>query len=85
MRRYLAKRALRPGLIIWVPCCLFALIFALTYPGRPVNGQDLATWLTSSDSHSQRAIGSTVSATMPRAAAGRAPARPHSTAPSIRQ
>jgi hypothetical protein len=41
----LAKRALRPGLITWAACYLFALIFALTYPGRPPNDQDLATWL----------------------------------------
>jgi hypothetical protein len=42
----LAKRAMRPGLITWAACYLFALIFALTYPGRPANDQDLATWLS---------------------------------------
>jgi hypothetical protein len=42
----LGKRALRPGLITWAACYLFALIFALTYPGRPANDQDLATWLS---------------------------------------
>lgn len=42
----LGKRVLRPGLITWAACYLFALIFALTYPGRPANDQDLATWLS---------------------------------------
>ncbi len=42
----LAKRAMRPGLITWAACCLCALVFALTYPGRPADGQDLATWLS---------------------------------------
>ena len=42
----LARRAVRPGLITWAACYLFALIFALTYPARPANDQDLATWLS---------------------------------------
>jgi hypothetical protein len=42
----LAKRAMRAGPITWAACYLFALIFALTYPGRPANDQDLATWLS---------------------------------------
>lgn len=42
----LAKRAVRPGLIAWAGCYLFALAFALTYPGRPANDQGLATWLS---------------------------------------
>jgi hypothetical protein len=42
----LAKRAIRPGLITWAGCYLFALILALTYRGRPANDQDLAAWLS---------------------------------------
>jgi hypothetical protein len=42
----LARRAMRPGLITWAACYLFALVFALTYPGRPANDQGLATWLS---------------------------------------
>jgi hypothetical protein len=42
----LGKRAVRPMLITWAACYLFALIFALTYPSCPANDQDLATWLS---------------------------------------
>ena len=42
----LARRAMLPGFITWAACYLFALIFALAYPGRPANDQDLATWLS---------------------------------------
>jgi hypothetical protein len=42
----LGNRALRPVLIASAACYLFALFFALSFPARPANDQDLANWLS---------------------------------------